>query len=284
MEDNAKDRLENIEEVITEPLKFKAKLCIGEDAYTSLRLKNAAFEAWDTFGAGATAVGLAQSSAVASTFFAPSGLLAALGFGAAVTPIGWVVAAGVLTSSAWYGVTRLTKNTTSSRVTVIPNFINTPMDVLALGLFDLMVPLALKVADVDGHIHESERDLINTYFVKEWGYHHTFVEEGLKYIEGNLSTFSIKELAQTLAEFKKNNPDCNYEPMSQEILSLLTQIMEVDGRIDEREEMAIERVRSIFKETNKVSLSQTIEAMKGRWNSAKGTVGRIIPDTILPKK
>ncbi len=41
---------ENIEAVITEPLKFKAKLAIGEEAYTSLRLKNAATKIWDTSG------------------------------------------------------------------------------------------------------------------------------------------------------------------------------------------------------------------------------------------
>jgi uncharacterized tellurite resistance protein B-like protein len=278
--DSQKDRIENIEELITEPLKFKAKLEIGEDAYASLRLKKAAYEAWDSFGAGATAVGLAQSSAVASTFFAPSGLLAAIGFGAAVTPIGWVIAAGVITSGAWFGLSRFSKSGTSERVTIIPKFINTPMDVLALGLFDLIAPLALKVADVDGHIHESERTLINTYFVKEWGYDQVFVDEGLAYIEANLSEFSIKELAQVLAEFKKANPDCNYEPMSIEIIKFLTEIMEVDGKIDEREELAIEKVQAIFKETNKISFSKTI---KGGWGSAKDVASNLTSKKIFSK-
>ena len=136
--------------------------------------------------------------------------------------------------------------------------------------------MALKVADGDGQIHESERDLIISYFTKEWGYDQTFVEEGVKYIEAHLSEFSITELAKTLAELKKSNPDCNYEPMTQEILNLLTQIMEVDGRIDDQEEMAIERVRSIFKETNKASLSQTMVSMKGSWNSAKDTIRKLV--------
>jgi len=284
MNDRPKDRLENIDEVITEPLNFKAKLAIGEDAYASLRLKNAAIEAWDAVGAGATAVGVAQSTVVASSFFTPSGLLSIIGFGTAVTPIGWVIAAGVITSGAWFGVTRLTKGSTSDRVTVIPKFINTPMDILALGLFDLIAPLALKIAHVDGYIDESERSLINTYFVKEWGYNPVFIDEGLSYIESNLSEFSIKDVAQTLAEFKKSNPDCNYEPMSQEILKLLSNIMEVDGKIDEREEMAIEKVQAIFTETNKISLTQAMDSMKGSWSSAKDAISNLVPNNSAPSK
>lgn len=268
-ENNQKNYFDNVEAIITQPLSFKAKLAIGEDAYTSLRVKNAVFEAWDAAGIAATAVGVAKSATVASAFFSPTGLLTAIGIGTAVTPIGWVIAAGVLTSGAWVGITRYAKSSSASRVTVIPNFINTPMDVLALGLFDLIAPLALKIAAIDERIDESERHHINTYFVKEWGYDQTFVNEGLSFISSRLSGYSIKELAQTLAEFKKTNPDCNYEPMSKEILKLLHDIMLVDGRIDEREEMAIETVRTIFKETNKISLSKTIDSIKSRWTSAK---------------
>ncbi len=88
-----KDWFNNVESVVTEPLKFKAKLAIGEDAYTSLKLKNAALEAWDTIGVATTAATVAKSSVIASTFFAPSGFLAWLGIGTAVTPIGWVILA-----------------------------------------------------------------------------------------------------------------------------------------------------------------------------------------------
>jgi len=278
MTDNdQKDGLDGIESVITDSMRFKAKLAIGEDAYTSLKLKNSIFEAWDTAGVGITAAG------AASTFLAPSGLsglLVAVGIGA--TPIGWVIAAGVLSSGAWYGITRFNKDATSNRVTVIPKFINTPIDVLGLGLFNLMAPLALKVADVDGYIDEAEMEHINTYFVNEWGYDQTFVTEGLAFLEAKLSEFSIKELAQKLAKFKIDNPDCNYEPMAQELLSLLTNIMEVDGKIDEREEMAIEKVRSIFKEANQISLEKAVSTMKGGWSSVKDAASNIIPDGAIP--
>jgi len=257
----SKDWFEDIETIVTDPLRFKAKLAIGEDAYTSLRLKNLVSEAWDALGVAGTAATAAKSGMVASTFFAPSSFLSFFGLGTAVTPLGWIIAAGILTGGAWLGVTRYLKDASSSRTTVIPDFINTPMDVLALALFDLLTPLALKVSNVDGHIHESERNLINNYFVNEWGYDKKFVAEGISFMESKLSGFSIKEVAKTLAEFKKENPDCNYKSMSKEILIFLQNIIDSDGRTDEREEMAIERVQAIFEETGKFSFKKTVKSV-----------------------
>ena len=251
-----KDWFNNIEAVVTEPLKFKAKLHIGEDAYKSLKVKNAALGAWDTVGVATTAVSVAKSSAIASTFFAPSGFLAALGIGTAVTPIGWVVAAGIFSGGAWMGVTHYLKNASTSRVTVIPNFINTPIDVLAIEFFDLLAPLALKMANIDEHIDEAERTRINAYFVKEWGYDQSFVDEGLAFIEENLVEFDIRKLAAELAEFKMENPDCNYKEMAKDTLGFLKEITEADGRIDEREDMAMEVVQRIFNVSNFVLIKK----------------------------
>ena len=121
---------DDIDRIVAEPLKFKIKLAIGEDAYTSLKVTNAVVQVWDVAGVATTAAVVAKSSVVASTFFAPSGLLAAIGIGTAVTPIGWVIAAGVVTGGAWFSVTRHLKKATASKLTVVPNFINTPLDVL----------------------------------------------------------------------------------------------------------------------------------------------------------
>lgn len=247
------------ESIIRDPLRFKIKLAIGEDAYTSLRLKKTVYEAWDTLGVAGTAVTVAKSSAIASTFFAPSGFLAALGIGTAVTPIGWVVAAAVISGGAWAGVSRYVKKQSNNKVTVIPEFINTPMDVLALGLFDLMAPLALKVANVDGCIDESEKHYISRYFVKEWGYNESFVTDAISLTENSLINFNIKDLACSIAEFQKGNPDCNYKEMSSEIISFLIGVMESDGRIDEREELAIENIESIFNEAGKLNLSKSFK-------------------------
>jgi len=240
---------ETVETVIREPLCFKSKLDIGEDTYKSLRLKSSLRDITDVAFPAAIGAGTASLPAVASTFFAPSGFLALLGFGAAVTPIGWVIAAGVLTGGVGYSVSRYSKKFNEELLTVIPKFINTPMDVLAIGLFDLLSPLALKVAEIDGEIHEKERLYIASYFTNEWGYDESFVSEGLSYMESNLAEFDIEKLAQVLASFKKANPDCNYESMSKEIVGFLIKIIEADGMIHEHEEKAIENVEKIFIET-----------------------------------
>jgi len=263
---------QDIETIVAEPLNFKARLAIGEDAYTSLKVKNTAVQAWDVAGVATSAAVVAKSSVVASTFFAPSGFLAAIGIGTAVTPIGWVIAASVVTGGAWFGITRHLKKASASRVTVVPNFISTPLDVLALGLFDLLVPLALKVADTGGHIDDSERKLIHDYFVKVWGYDPKFVAEGISYIESNLSGLSIRELAQTIADFTNENRDCNFEMMSQEILGFLRNIVEVDSKIAARDEKAIEKIEAIFNSTNKFSLKKKV---RGAWSSIRQVAGKI---------
>jgi hypothetical protein len=263
---------EDIETIVSEPLNFKARLAIGEDAYTSLKVKNTVVQVWDVAGVATSAAVVAKSSVVASTFFAPSGLLAAIGIGTAVTPIGWVIAASVVTGGAWFGITRHLKKASASRVTVVPKFINTPLDVLALGLFDLLVPLALKVADAEGRIDDSERKLIHDYFVKAWGYDPKFVVEGISYIESNLSGLSIRELAQTISDFTSENRDCNFEMMSQEILGFLRNIVEVDSKIATRDEKAIENIEAIFNSTNQFSLKKKLQ---GGWGSIRRATGQI---------
>lgn len=249
---------EGVDDVVEDELRFKAKLSIGEDAYTSTRIKKSVFEAWDVAGVAATGAQVASSAFVAQKFFAAPGLLAAIGIGTAATPIGWVIAASVLSGGAWLGITRYLKDG-SGKTTVIPDFINTPLDVLGLGLFDLMAPLAMKVAAVDGHFHESELDTIKHYFVRRWGYSEQFVDRGLDFVSQKLGDYDIKTAAATLSAFARDNPDCKANVMLADIKSFLRDVMEADGRIDEREEMAIERVEKLFAEEMRFSMSRTVE-------------------------
>jgi uncharacterized tellurite resistance protein B-like protein len=250
---------DGVEDVVHDELRFKAKLGIGEDAYTSTRLKKSVFEAWDVAGVAATGAQVASSALVAQKFFAAPSLLASIGIGTATatTPIGWVIAASVLSGGAWLGITRYLKDD-GGKTTVIPEFINTPIDVLGLGLFDLMAPLAIKVAAIDGHIHDNELDTIKHYFVRRWGYSEQFVDRGLEFVSQKLDDYDIKTATTTLGAFARDNPDCRADRMLADILAFLREVMEADGRIDEREEMAIERVQRVFNEEMRFSLSRTV--------------------------
>jgi uncharacterized tellurite resistance protein B-like protein len=268
-----KDSFQDIDRIVVEPLKFKAKLAIGEDAYTSLRVKNTVVQVWDVAGVATTAAVVAKSSVVASTFFAPTGWLAALGIGTAVTPIGWVVAAGVVTGGAWFGITRHLKKASASKVTVVPKFINTPLDVLALGLFDLMMPLALKVAAVDGRVERARRQQLDDYFVGEWGYDADFVDAGIQHIEARLGDVSIQDLAQTLAQFASQNRDCNFRMMSQEILEFLREIAAADGEVEDSEENAIAEIERLFKRASRFSMARRL---RNGWRFLRQGAGRLL--------
>ena len=157
-------------------------------------------------------------------------------------------------------------------MTVIPKFINTPLDVLALGLFDLLAPLALKVACVEGQIDGDGRKLIRDYFVNEWGYDLKFVDEGIRYTESKLDHFSIKTLSQALAEFASENPDCNFKIMSEEIVGFLRNIVVIDGKTSKSAGIEIERIEAIFNSGNKFSFRRTV---RGGWGSIKLAAAKV---------
>ena len=272
------DQFSNVKAVIHEPLKFKVKLAIGEDAYGTLRMKNKLADFWEIFGGVGAGAAAAKTTVVATTFFAPHGLLGLIGLGTAATPVGWVVAAAVLSGGAVIGVRRFLSDATGSRVTVIPKFINTPIDVLAVNLFDLIAPLALKIAAVDSVITDTERKWIKDYFVNEWGYDPLFIDIGCKLIESKLDEIYVKDVAEKFAEFSKASPDCNYSEMTRDLMVFLKGVMEADGKIDEREEFAIEKIDEIFKEAGRVFSKANIEMAKNTAQESlqkgKESVGR----------
>jgi uncharacterized tellurite resistance protein B-like protein len=264
---------DGVDDVVSDDFRFKAMLGIGEDAYTSVRVSKALFNAWDIAGVAATGSQIAGSATVAKTFFATPSLLASIGIGTAtaVTPIGWVIAAGVVSGGAWYGITKFLKDT-SRRTRVIPDFINTPVDILGLGLFDLMAPLAFKVAEVDGRIDQSEIEVAQKYFVGRWGYSDVFVDRGFEYIKKNLGSYSIKEAASGLGAFVRENPDCRVDAILKDVHRFLHEMMEADGRVDEWEQMAIERIEKAFADELRFSIGRTVSPIGKAASSAAAAV------------
>lgn len=181
--------------------------------------------------------------------------------------MGWAIGAGVAGAGLSLIIGKRLIRGSSDRVKQIPDFINTPMDVLATGLFDMIATLGVKLAEIDGKFVQQERDFITRYFVDEWGYDPLFVQQGLKLIEEQSDQHSIEEITEQLARFKKANPDCNYRSMSKEIITFLNGIAEADGFRDESEAMAVEKVEAIFEEIN--SITTTLS------ESAKAGVGRV---------
>lgn len=280
-------RFDGVGRVVAEPLKFKTKLDIGEDVFASLQAARYAGDLWQV-GTAAAAGGLAaSSSAVAGTFFG-GGWLAALGIGAAVTPVGWVVGAAVASGAACYGVLRLYRGYEGSRVRKVPAFINTPVDVLGAALFDLMCSLAICVAQEAEEVDDAERAAIAEYFISEWGLDPTYVAAALPVIEQSAQGRSVEEIAETLAAYKRDNPDCNFDTLRAELLAFLTEIAAADGVLHDAELAAIARTDQIFQKaaggwsaTARSALDYVSAAPSNVWSSVKGGVA-VLWDSEAP--
>ena len=238
---------EGIEKVIREPLLFKRKLGIGEDAYKSLSIAGSVREYWDLLGAAGTGTVIAKSTVIASTFFQPAGLMGFLGLATAATPVGWVIFAAIASAGAWYGIDSYYKKARDERVDVIPKFINTPIDVIGVGLFNLLLPLSLKVAMADRNVHESEKECIRSYFIDEWGYDERFYQAGYDLFIENIEKYQTNVLAGRLSEFQKSNPDCNQEFITGELFVFLEEVMNADGIRHDGEIEVIENIADATK-------------------------------------
>lgn len=240
---------DEVKTVLSNQERFKIKLGIGSDAFASLKVGKFVGQLWGMGGALGTGASVVASNTVAATFF--GSFWTALPFtAAAITPVGWVVGAAVVSGGAYYGVSRLFKSYAGSRMDEVPKFLNTGLDVLAASALDLLGSLALKVAAIDGHIDASERAAMEEYFVEEWGYAPDYVQHALDVLQQNVDKSRLSEMANLLAEFSRQNPDCNFQAIQAELRKLLTEIAEADGHLDEREEMAIERIENSLRERN----------------------------------
>lgn len=261
-------RLEDVEQVVADPLRFKARLAIGEQAYTSLRTVNTMRQLWDVLGAAGTGAAIAKSSLIAGTFFAPSGLLGALGIGTAATPIGWVALAAVASGGACYGLYRLLGHSKGSRVIEIPRYLNTPLDALGLALFDLLAPMALRLAAVDGAVSPAERERLVQHLIDDWGLDKAFVDQAIVLIEPDAVTGSLEAMAMEAAGFLHANPDCNHATIAKEYVEFLRELLEADGALNSDEEAALRLLSEMLTTAPQSPLTQ-------HWLKAKAQAGVI---------
>jgi len=135
---------------------------------------------------------------------------------------------------------------TDAMVHTIPRFINTPIDLLGMELFDLIGALAVRVASFDGEVDPSERNAIARRFI-EWGYDPLYVSEALDVLVASTGDVSIKAIAKALADFQAASPDCNGAAMQAELLVFLREVVEADVRLGEREELANDGIKAAFR-------------------------------------
>lgn len=266
MNQDNKDRLQkwhdkfaelDIDSPLSHPLYFKRELHIGEDAYRSLKIKKGLLKVVRFAGAAGTGGAVASSGAVATTFFPATGIMAAVGLGAAVTPVEVIVLAAVLSGVAWTVIAKRFDDFGTHRVDEIPKFINAPLDLLAISIFDLLSPMVVKLASVDGDFDELERDTIVEYLVDEWGYDENFVKIGIDMASETTLTFG--EVIGNFVEFMRSNPDCNAKVVSQNVMAFLQEVAEASNGVVDREQRALLETESAFAELQKSRVHHVAE-------------------------
>ena len=236
----------DIDAVVENDRAFKSMLGIGEDAYASSRWLNFLGGALGTVGAVGTGAAVATSPVVAGAFFPAGGVLALMGLGTAVTPVGWVLVGAAASGLGYVGLRKIAGRM-AGPVEVIPRFINSPMDLLAASLFEVMAPLALKVAKADGELQDVERQKMREYFAGSWGYNGDFVDLELDCMEGNLPDLETGKVVGAFAELCEGNSDCNLPAITLDIESFLQDLAAADGKIGEEERRELDRIRRAFR-------------------------------------
>lgn len=235
---------EEITSVVEDADKFRRKLNIGLDAFKYL--SNA-----ENLGNFTTA--LSTGAGIASiTYFgwmASIGTLGQLGLfiGVVSTPAGWLAAAGAGGAATVFLTRRIFQSVKKEAITEIPNFINSPLDILGSSICDLVCPILIKIAHADGHIVPQEIDKIKSYFIDQWGINTDYFNGLLKFDEANLHDFEWSDLSKTLKGIAKTG-DLKYSTMANEVIVIATEVMACDNEVHPSELLEIERLKSALNE------------------------------------
>jgi tellurite resistance protein len=232
--------------VIKSPEKFRSQLQIGSDAFKYLSKAENIGNFTQIIGAGALA---GTATSIVST--ASLGVLGQIGLAVGVvsTPVGWIALAGAAGILTTYGAKRLFSSAKNEMVTEIPNFINTPLDVIGASICELILPILLKISYADDSFSENERSTIEDYFINKWGVDDLYIKKIIKDIETNIDSFSFDNLAAGLKEIESTG-DCKFDTMSKEILSISNEVLMSDGASHKNEIIEIKKLEKALGAVN----------------------------------
>lgn len=219
---------------------------MGAGAFATVIIAERVKELLGVISAASAGAGAATSATVASTFFA-SGWMTTLGLTAfATTPVGWVVGAAVISGGAYFGVTRVVARYRASRVDSIPRFLNSNIDLLGMAILDALGAVALRVAAADGAVTRAESERLAEYFVDEWGFDHAYARWALSELERGLNAADLATCVGNLVGIARLHPDCSTELLRLELVNLLQEVAESDGRVCANERGLMNEVQRLL--------------------------------------
>ena len=269
--------LEGEESIISVPILFKEKLGIGDKAYAFVRARDKLTTFTESIGIGATASGLAASHVVAGTFFAQQGILASLGLATAATPLGWVIGAGMATGAGYLALSSLLERSKDEHVIVTPKYINTPLDIIATALIEMMLPVSLKVAKADGELSSHERRVIVHNYVNRWGYNKDFITRMIQEYEEHLDDVSLSCVADSFNLYCRDNPDCDPASICMKYKEHLAEIATENGQIKQAEQAVLDEFISLLDSASEPGyFNATFENLKSGASSISSSAGAVI--------
>ena len=226
---------ESKKSLVVDPDKFKAKLNIGFKAFSYLSKAENLTDFAGAIAAGVTGSGLAIFSWYGSLgVFAKAGLLV----GVVGAPVGLIAVSGAAAASVTLGTTWLIKGARKKLVKEIPSYINTPLDILGASILDLLASALVIVAKSDSDFSESEQLAICDYFHKQWGMDLGIVELRVSVLRDLDPTELISQFEMTLS-YLNESKDVDSKALNAELIGIASQIAQIDGMFDEREQQAI---------------------------------------------
>jgi uncharacterized tellurite resistance protein B-like protein len=213
------------ESVVEDSEKFRKKLNIGAEAFKYLTSAENLGLFTTTIASGTGLAGIATAG-----WFTSLGAFGQIGLAIGVisTPYGWIAAAGAGGAATVFATRWVFRRIKKGAVTETPNFINSPLDLLASSLCDLICPILLKIAHADENFCDQEREAIRVYFINEWGINPEYVENLLDYDEAHLDEYNWDTLSVTLQVIEKSG-DLKYSVIAKEILNIANEVMLSDG-------------------------------------------------------
>lgn len=144
------------------------------------------------------------------------------------------------------GVSRLFEKSKDNGLVIIPKYINTPLDVIAVALIELMLPVSLKMANAGGSITTSELNAIQRFFTEEWGYTPGFVSRLIAEYRTQTASVSYSKLAGSLGTYCAESKDCDKEAIMTGFIEHLREVIEADGVIHEQERVELDYLTGLL--------------------------------------
>ena len=235
--------------VVTNDIKFKAALGIGEKAFKSMKIRENLTTFSEALGVGTAVAGVANTVTIGSLLGFSSGGILGTGLLASGTVPGLnvIVAVGVISAGAYVGVSKFFAKGKDAKIMVVPKFINTPLDLLATSLAAFFIPLGLKIGMADGTLEPVEELKLKKYLTSEWGFAASFVSKMIDRYKSDEKLESYNDIIISFGAFINNNEDCDAEEIKLSVMNLLRQISDADGVLTEKEEIELTYIGNLLK-------------------------------------